>query len=243
MSSSLTWREPPTRLILAATDLHVWQVPLDRPAENVTRFQTLLAADELARADRFYFERDRRRYIVARGALRTILGRYLDRTPESLRLAYAAKGKPYLPDVPLYFNVAHSHELALCAIALADEVGVDVEYTQRHVSDIDHIAARFFSPNENVIYQALPLAERRAAFFRCWTRKEAFIKAIGEGLSHPLDRFDVALTADEPAALLQIDGDVAAAKAWTLLHLEPADEYVGAVAVRGTPLRLTTWRV
>jgi 4'-phosphopantetheinyl transferase len=242
MASPLMWREPPAHLTLATTDLHVWQVPLDRSAEEVTRFQARLAADELARADRFYFERDRRRYIVTRGALRTILGRYLDRGPESLHFAYAAKGKPYLPDVPLYFNVAHSHDLALCAIALADEVGVDVEYTPRPVSDIDHIAARFFSANENAIYRTLPPAERRAAFFRCWTRKEAFIKALGEGLSHPLDRFDVTLTDDQSAAVLQIDGDAVAAAAWTLLHLDPADEYVGAVAIKMIVQRLDCWR-
>jgi 4'-phosphopantetheinyl transferase len=241
MPAPLIWREPPERLTLTAHELHVWQVTLDQPEDRVAQWQALLAADERARADRFYFERDRRRYLVARGALRSILGQYLNRAPAELQLAYAAKGKPYLPDEPLHFNVAHSHEMALYAMTLVGEVGVDIEYTQRHVSDIDQIAARFFSANENAVYQALPEIERRAAFFRCWTRKEAFIKAIGEGLSHPLDRFDVTLAPHQPAAILRIEGDTSVA-AWVLFHLDLADHYVGAVAVRGAAQRLATWR-
>jgi len=246
MSARQVWQEAPTRLVLGADDLHVWQIALEQSAANITRFQALLSADERARADRFYFERDRRRYIVARGGLRVIIGRYLDRAPEGLRFRYAPKGKPQAQltadDLPVRFNVAHSHELALCAITLAGEVGVDLEYTRRHVSDIDRIATRFFSINENAVYYSLPALDRRAAFFRCWTRKEAFIKALGEGLSHPLDRFDVTLAADQPAALLQIDGDAAAAAAWTLLHLDPTDDYVGAVAIRATIHRVACFR-
>ena len=123
----------------------------------------------------------------------------------------------------------------------AYEVGIDVEYTPRQVTDIDQLAARFFSANENAVYRALPVSDRRAAFFRCWTRKEAFIKASGEGLSHPLDRFDVTLAPDQPAAILTIDGEPVETSAWSLFHLEPTADYVGAVAVQGSVRRLSGW--
>ena len=245
MSSQPLWNLPSTHLALAATDLHVWQVALDQPEASVARFRAVLSADERARVDRFHFDRDRRRYIVARGGLRSIIGRYLDLAPERLTFDYGPQGKPHLSPVssqtPLHFNVAHSHELALYAITLAHEVGIDIEYTLRQVADIDQLADRFFSANENTVYRTLPVIDRRAAFFRCWTRKEAFIKATGEGLSHPLDRFDVTLAPDQPAAILTIDGEPADASAWSLFHLEPAADYVGAVAVQGSVWRLSGW--
>jgi 4'-phosphopantetheinyl transferase len=240
-----SWSPPSIDFALTAADLHVWQVPLDQPAERVAHCRAILSADEQARADRFYFDRDRRRYVVARGGLRSIIGRYLDVPPERLAFAYGPQGKPRLSltadHIPLHFNVAHSHELALYAITRTYEVGIDVEYTKRQVMDIDQLAGRFFSANENAVYRALPATDRRAAFFRCWTRKEAFIKAIGEGLSHPLDRFDVTFTPDRPPAILNIDGASAAATAWSLFHLEPAADYIGAVAVQGVIQHLAGW--
>ncbi len=233
MRPQFSWSQPLLSFALTPADLHIWQMPLEQPEARVAQYRTLLSADEQARADRFHFDRDRRRYTVARGELRSILGRYLDVPPARLTFDYGPHGKPRLllttDQIPLQFNVAHSHELALCAIARSREVGIDVEYTQRRVLDMDQLAARFFSANENATYRAIPAPERRAAFFRCWTRKEAFIKAIGEGLSYPLDRFDVNL--DEPAAIRSIDGLPGAAAAWLLFHLEPAADYVGAVAV------------
>jgi 4'-phosphopantetheinyl transferase len=236
------WNSPAIPLALTPTDLHVWRVALDQAEDDVAHLRAGLSADEQARADRFHFDRDRRRYAVARGGLRALIGRYLDRAPGDLLFEYGPQGKPRLAplsgQMPLHFNLAHSHEMALYAITLAGEVGVDIEYTQRQVRDIDQIAARFFSANENAVYCALPALDRRAAFFRCWTRKEAFIKAIGEGLSHPLDRFDVTLAPNQPAAILSIDGEPVGSSTWSLFHLEPAADYIGAVAVRGPVERL-----
>jgi 4'-phosphopantetheinyl transferase len=245
MSSQLLWNLPSTNLALAATDLHVWQTSLDQSTESVTHFRAILSADERVRADRFHFDRDRRRYIVARGVLRSIIGRYLDVAPEHVTFDYGPQGKPRLSlgsgQIPLHFNVAHSHELALYAVTPALEVGIDIEYMLRQVADIDQLAARFFSVNENAIYRALPAIDRRVAFFRCWARKEAFIKAIGEGLSHPLDRFDVTLAPDQSAAILTINGESVDPSAWSLFHLEPAADYIGAVVVQGSIGRLTGW--
>jgi 4'-phosphopantetheinyl transferase len=230
---------------LTADDLHVWQISLDQPEKRVAQWRVLLSADERARADRFHFERDRRRYIVARGGLRSIVSHYLDLPPESLAFDYGPQGKPHLSlavdQIPLCFNLTHAHELALYAITRAYEVGIDVEYTKRQVTDIDQLAERFFSVNERAVYHALPASTRRAAFFRCWTRKEAFIKAVGEGLSHPLDRFDVTFAPDQPPSILSIDGEPITATAWSLFHLEPAADYVGAVAINGAIQRLAGW--
>jgi 4'-phosphopantetheinyl transferase len=241
----LTWNLPSNDLALTAGDLHVWQVSLDQPTDRVERFRASLSADEQARADRFHFDRDRRRYIVARGVLRSILGRYLDVSPDCITFDYSAKGKPGLPPVagqiPLHFNLAHSHEMAVYAFTQSAAVGVDVEYSLRPVMDIDQLAARFFSANENAIYRSLADSQRRPAFFRCWTRKEAYIKAIGAGLSQPLDRFDVTLAPDQPAALVSIDGDPVAAGSWSLFHFEPAPQYVGAVAVKGHAWQVIGW--
>ncbi len=229
------WSTPPLHLTLGPADLHVWQVSLDQVEERVTECRAILSADEQAQADRFHFDRDRRRYIVAHGVLRSILGRYLDIQPECVTFHFGPQGKPRLASsgdqVSLHFNLTHSRDLALYAVTRVAEVGIDVEYTQRQVLDMDQLAARFFSANENALYRDRPAAERPAAFFRCWTRKEAFIKALGEGLSHPLDRFDVTL--DHPAAILSIDGEPGAAAGWSLFHLEPAADYVGAVAIQG----------
>jgi 4'-phosphopantetheinyl transferase len=245
MRPQFSWTLPSSGLDLTAAYLHVWQISLDRSEEHVAQYWAILAADERARADRFHFERDRRRYIVARSALRSIIGHYLDVSPERLAFDYGPQGKPRLSlstaQLPLQFNLTHSHELALCAITRAYEVGIDLEYTKRQVTDIDQLAERFFSVNENAVYRALPASERRMAFFRCWTRKEAFIKAVGDGLSHPLDRFDVTIAADQLPSIISIEGELVTTAAWSLFHLEPSADYVGAVAVHGAIQHLAGW--
>jgi 4'-phosphopantetheinyl transferase len=218
----------------------VWSAALDQPAEVVQRLHGLLAADERSRADRFHFDRDRRRFIVGRGVLRSLLGSYVHQPPDRIVINYSAYGKP-ASAAPLQFNVAHSHELAVFAFTAQAPVGIDVEYQQRVVSDRDRLAERFFAPQEHEAYRALPEAEKRPAFFRCWTRKEAYIKAIGTGLSHPLDRFVVSLAPDQPAALLSSTDDALASQRWLLVHLEPRTDYVGAVAVESRNVQLSCW--
>ena len=243
--SEQRWQTPPAVLTLSSQDVHVWRISLEPDAEHVWCLRQLLAADETARADRFHFAKDRRHFIVARGALRVILGRYLGLDPRHLAFSYSAYGKPALATAPagdwLRFNISHSHELALCAMTRGREVGIDIEHIRANVSS-EAIAERYFSPREVAALRALPADLRRAAFFTCWTRKEAYIKARGEGLSFPLDRFDVSLTPGEPAALLRTLGDPHEASRWTLQALAPGPGYIAALAVEGRDWQLACWQ-
>jgi 4'-phosphopantetheinyl transferase len=234
------WDTSPATLTLTANDLHLWQVALEQPEPMVQRQRELLSADELARADRFHFDRDRRRFIVARSVLRSVLSRYVQQTPEQIIFSYTPHGKPVIA-APLHFNVAHSHELALFAVTRLAPVGIDVEYMVRPVDDRNELADRFFSAEEVAVYRSLPDSEKQAAFWRCWTRKEAYIKAIGVGLSYPLDRFAVSLAPGAPAALLRSDDYPQAAQRWSVLHLAPAHDYVGAVAIEARSCQVSSW--
>lgn len=177
--------------VLHADEIHVWHLSLGMPDLALTQAQATLARDELARAERLRAPHDRRRFIAAHGALRAILAGYYAREPSVLRFASGPRGKPYLLDEPsLCFNLSHSGDLALIAIAREREVGIDVEQIRPERASMA-IAERFFSPYESGILHALADDERIAAFFRCWTRKESYIKARGDGFGLPLDSFDV----------------------------------------------------
>jgi 4'-phosphopantetheinyl transferase len=235
------WPLPPDELSLAPDEIHLWCAPLVVAADVQQHLARRLSPDERQRADRFRFPHHRRRYIVCRGILRALLGRYLRIPPAQVQFTYGGHGKPALVGAPLYFNVSHSQELALYAVLRGQEIGVDVE-ALRPIADAAGISERFFSPRENAVFRSLPPEEQDRGFLNCWTRKEAFIKALGEGLSHPLDRFDVALVPGEPARLLSIDGAEAEGAAWLLEELHPAPGYVGALAVQGRDWRLACWR-
>jgi 4'-phosphopantetheinyl transferase len=239
------WGAPPRLLRLADDVVHVWAAPLDPPADAVRRHAALLAPDESARAERFRFERDRRRFTVARGVLRTLLGRYLGTDPRVVAFRYETHGKPVLDGEPaahgIRFNVSHSGEMALYALARGREVGVDVEEVRR-MEDGLGIAERFFSPAEVAAFRSLPAEIRDDAFFNCWTRKEAYIKAVGEGLSFPLHVFDVSLAPGEPARLLA-SRDPRQAERWSLRGLpDPAPGYRAAVVVEGEGWEPACWR-
>ena len=204
-------------------------------AHRLEAFRALLSPDEAARAARFATEELRTRSALRRGLLRHRLGRVLGRDPASLVFAYGPMGKPFLPGGPA-FNLADCKDHVLIAIAPGEtvELGVDVERL-RSVPDAAGIAERFFAPEERDAFAALPEALRDEAFLNGWTRKEAFIKATGQGLSTPLDRFAVELTPGRPARLLSLDGALEAGRAtdWSLFDLRPAPGLVGALAVRG----------
>lgn len=231
------WPPPPADLTLRPDEVHVWRAALDVTGPCLSLLRDTLSADEHARAGRFVFPRDRDHFIAGRGVLRRLLGRYLSRDPSRLSFHYLAAGKPtLLRDVSedeLHFNVSHSHGLALFAFARGRAVGVDLEAIRDNYPG-DDIARRFFSPREVAALQALPPELRTEAFFACWTRKEAFIKAIGTGLSLPLDRFDVSVNPGEPVALLATRFEPAQASRWQLRELRPATGYQGALAVEGT---------
>lgn len=236
---------PSDHLTLPDDEVHVWRAALDQPAISLKKLTQTLSRDESMRADRFYFDRDRKRFIVGRGMLRNILSLYLRTEPRLLRFSYGAYGKPYLVgragEETIRFNLSHSHELALYGFTRGREIGVDLEYIH-DVPEFDQIAARFFSESENAVLDTLPSNEKQEAFFNCWTRKEAYIKAIGNGLAHPLDQFDVSLAPGEPARLLKVDGDVQEAGRWSLKSLMPAPGYVAAIAIEGHDWRLQQWR-
>jgi len=240
-----TWPPAPAEVTLTAGDVHVWCVFLKRTAAELDALLPTLSPEEQARANRFHFERDKNRFIASHGALRAILGRYLDVAPAQLAFTQGQQGKPALAAAfgasRLQFNLSHSGDMALCAVAYDRAIGVDVEQI-RAVVDATQIARRFFSAGENEAFAAVPDAEKPQAFFNCWTRKEAYIKAIGEGLSCPLDAFDVSLTPGEPARILRIRGSEAAAERWSVYALSPAASYVGAVVVKGNNNRLSYWQ-
>jgi 4'-phosphopantetheinyl transferase len=240
MSEVVTWSEPSESLSLATGDVHVWRVELNQPEPSLEKFRETLEEQELDRASRFHFEKHRRHFTAGRGVLRQLLSQYLGTKPEQLRLSYGAYGKPALngehKDSRLRFNMSHSHEVALFAFAEDRELGVDVEHIRTDFAS-EEVARRFFSRREVETFNALPRHDQVAAFFKCWTRKEAFIKVIGKGLSQPLDKFDVTL--GQPAALLWVSGDDASR--WSLYDLEVGGDYAGALAVEGQVSRIRCW--
>lgn len=235
------WPAPPDGLALSDAEVHVWRVTLSRAPEETRSLARLLSADEVDRAGRFHFQRDRDRFVVARATLRLILGSYLRVSPGGLRFRYSEFGKPSLAEdygAPgLRFNLAHSNDLALCAVASGREVGVDVEFVRPEMAH-EEIARHYFSPAEVAELRALPADGRAEAFFNCWTRKEAYIKARGDGLSFPLEGFTVSLRPGEPAALVDVERDPREVVRWRLMELRPAEGYAGAVAAEGKDWQL-----
>jgi 4'-phosphopantetheinyl transferase len=238
------WPLPKDRPSLKPDDVHVWSAYLDLPDPEVDRIKGVLSSPERLRATRFYFQRDRRRFVVGRALLRTILGSYLNLAPERLRFAYGPRGKPMVVgcgDGTLRFNLSHSQGFALIAVAWRGETGVDIECI-RPLLDLEEMAERCFSPRENASFRTLPASQRPEAFFTCWTRKEAYLKARGDGLAQPLDAFDVSFLPGEQASLLGVRDDRDAASRWSLWGLTPATGMVAAVAVEGQTGSLACWQ-
>ena len=214
------WSDPPENLSLQIGEAHVWRVRLEQPPERVDEFLRTLDEEERMRASRFHFDKHRRHFVVGRGVLRLLLGRYLGMRAEEVRFDYGPNGKPALGGEhrasSLRFNASHSGEIALYAFVRDREVGVDVEFIKPDFVT-EGIAERFFSTGEIENLNALCETERAAGFFRFWTRKEAYIKAIGTGLSHPLNEFDVSV----------------AIAGWSIVDLDVGSGYAGAFAIEG----------
>lgn len=223
----------PEEILLLQDDVQVWRTRLDQPQTKVTNLFRTLAPDEKERAARFYFQKDRDHFIVARGTLRAILGHRLKVRPDELCFGYSSYGKPFLVSDncgDLRFNLSHSHGLALFAVAFGRELGIDVERMRAEVIK-EQIAERFFSCSEVAALRALPASRQVEAFFNCWTRKEAYIKARGEGLSLPLDKFEVSLAPAEPAALLQNRSDADEVNRWSMMDLAAGAGFKAALVV------------
>jgi 4'-phosphopantetheinyl transferase len=232
VGQSLKFEATGARWSLPAGEVHVWRSCLERPTETVERMRGLLAGDEQGRADRFRFERGRSRYIVGRALLRLLLARYVESAPDELEFEYGAFDKPALRAGP-WFNVSHSGPIALYAFSGRGEIGIDVEIDDADVAH-QRIAERFFSPAEVSALRSLPASVQPRAFLTCWTRKEAFIKARGDGLSLALDSFDVTLVPGAPAALLRTAWCSEEADRWSLQDLSDRRAgYVAAVAISG----------
>jgi len=209
-------------------------VQLEASEHRYAQCFSWLSSDEAARAARFHFEEHRRAFILGRGVLRALLGGILKMPPGEIQFSYGPKGKPSLADAssPVLFNASNSGNLAVYAVTEGCDIGIDVELL-RPIPEMENIAARFFAPAEASELMALPEPDRPQAFFNCWTRKEAYIKAIGDGLSVPLDSFRVTLRPGAGAEMLCLGGSIEAAKGWMLHDFDPAPGFVGAIAYPG----------
>jgi 4'-phosphopantetheinyl transferase len=228
---------------LLEDEVHVWRTDLDMAAVDLAKLRRILSAEELERADRFRFEADQRRAAIGRGYLRLLLGKILDVPANRLRFECEQFGKPKLipmDGLPLQFNVSHSGGLVLIAIAVGRAVGIDVERIRTDL-DFDGVAARFFSANECKMLASLAGPRRYEAFFTCWTRKEAYLKAKGVGLSAPLDQFDVSFLPDEEPRLLATRHDPGEVARWRLQSLSLSADYVAALAAQGSNWKLKCW--
>ncbi len=230
----------PEAMHLLPHQVDVWRLRLHLQDDSLQLLASTLSADELQRAARFHFPADRDRFIAAHGCLRGILTHYLHCEPLQITFAINQHGKPELPNHKLKFNLSHSGDIALVAVTQERKVGVDVERIRSGISS-HSIARQYFSKSEIAELQALSLEQREAAFFTCWTRKEAYIKAQGLGLSLPLESFDVSLTPHEPAILRATRPDPQEAARWTLLSLDVDSHYASAAASEGKDLEFRLW--
>jgi len=252
---SSRWSEAPARIVndsemqgsretarsfaIAGRDVHVWPVRIQGSDEVAARFESFLTPAEAARAAAFRFEHLRRSFRLTRGALRLLIGGYLGVAPGKVLMNVGPNGKPGLVisgDAPpdFQFNVSHSGDLALFAFTRGCEIGADVELI-RPMADLALVANQFFCREESEELLSLPAAERDRAFFLCWTRKEAYVKAVGDGLSTALDSFRVTLRPGEPARFVHLNFDSSLAQAWMLHNLEVLPEYSAALAYRAAP--------
>lgn len=242
---SVSFSLPPSDLRLTNDEIHIWCALLDQPTSLVDKLVCALSIDERARAGRFYFEEDRERFIARHGILRMILGCYLGVEASELRFCYGRNGKPRLADTfgngTIPFSMSSSEGLALYGFARNSEIGVDVECV-RDIPEMDQIGERIFCAREAQVYRALPEHLRREAFFACWTRKEAFVKASGGGLSRPLDKFELTVAPGEPVRLLPINGDSRSPSRWSIHDLKPASGFAAAIAAERRNWRLRCWQ-
>ena len=238
--AAMAWQASPSRIGLDAVDVHVWRADLEQLADYVGQLSATLTAVEADRVARLGVQVQRDRFAIARGVLRTLLGRYLSCDPDRVQLGTDAGGKPCLENAALSFNLSHTGSIGLFAFTLNRRIGIDVESASRKGAG-DRIARRFLAPSEASRLSSLPAGgERHRAFLRCWTHKEAYLKATGEGItSGSLSRFEVSVDPRQPARLERVAGADEVAAHWRLEDL-PLDgiDHIGAVCVEGGDWRL-----
>ncbi len=251
-SHASPWVAPPASYPdVPSGEVHLWAVRLDLPPGPRAELAATLSPDELARANRLHFARDRQRWIAARGQLRQLLGRYLQRDPAAVTFSYAcacgdphcahAHRKPFLADESwLSFNLSHARDLALVAVTRDRRLGVDLEY-QRPAEELLPLAGTICAPSELAALQRLPAAARASALLVLWTCKEAYLKARGIGLLLAPQAVELALAPDAPPRLLRVSGDAAEAARWSVANLPYGPDQVAALAVEGQPATLRYW--
>lgn len=224
---------------ISSGDVHVWRVNVDSPEIQTGRLASYLSEDEAARSGHFHFERDRRRFIVARGLLREVLALYIQKEPRELHFSYNPFGKPALADnESLRFNLSHSAELILIGITCRRDIGIDVEQIHRDLA-VESIARRFFTPREVNQLEKLSASNRLAMFYRYWTRKEAYVKAIGEGISFPLERCEVSMIRGRSLEPVVRSWNTRESSPWYVQDLHPGRDYAAAIAVEGSDWNLS----
>jgi 4'-phosphopantetheinyl transferase len=245
MAQNSVWQAPPSLFSLSDDDVHVWRASLNCGPARIQRIQQVLSDDERKRSQNFHFTKDKQSFIVARSLLRIILSKYLHTPPRLIEFCYGPHGKPALASNDggeLQFNLSHSNGMLLMAVSKNRPIGVDVEYMRNDPTRLK-IADRFFSPREVSKLRSLPDVDQKRAFYTCWTRKEAYIKAKGMGLSLPLDQFDVSLIPGEAPALLWNASDPEEVSQWMFYDLPPIPGFATALVVKSPPVGIEFWQL
>lgn len=230
-NAPINWRNPPKNLFMTAEEIHIYKANLNCMVDNARSFYLILSDDERQRAAQYKFETDRLNFVLARGILREIIGHYLIIKPKDIVFSYTSFGKPYLAHNILNFNLSHAGSLVVYILANSKKVGIDIEKIHSIPEFLD-IAKKFFSLQENLDLDSISKDKQLEAFFRCWTRKEAFVKAIGNGLSFPLNKFDVTLLPHDPPRIININNHNIDNE-WSMCSMNPTYNYEGAFSFSG----------
>jgi len=241
MSTCPDWPISPDHLPLHAGRIDIWAVNLPEPQHPIDWYRDCLVRSEIKRANRYRIAAKRQEFVVTRGLTRRLLARFIGCQPIEVALTFGRHGKPVLEDIPLAFNVSHSHDLALIAIAKGGDIGIDVEQLRNRVSYM-RLAKRFFSPAERDALLELPVDDQQLGFFACWTRKEALLKADGSGIARGLDTFDVTVDPALPAELLATRWPQTAHTSWRLADIDVGPYYRAAIASSEPIDELRLWR-
>lgn len=236
MEQTPTWHKPSNLPILANNQAHIWRANLDLPAAEIERLTTILSPDEIVRANKFKFPRDKKRFIAARGILRELLANCLQISANKIEFSYSDRGKPHLaasmPNPSLQFNLSHSQNYALYGFTCNCRIGVDLEY-MRAMNDTVKIAKRFFSGTESELISRLAANKQKRVFFQLWTAKEAYLKATGVGLAGSLNEIEIEIgfTPESSVNLFSVQGNVQTAANWSMISFIPVTGYIGTVAI------------
>lgn len=240
MNKFVDWKKPENLSGTLKNETHIWRLPLELTISELEKAKSLLVEDEKTRAERFYFDKHRNHYVAARSQMRKILGFYLNIDNEKIIFSYNEFGKPFLDNEAIHFNLSHSHNLALFAVNLRYELGIDIEWMHRKTNLLE-IGERFFSANEYAELKSLPAELQRQGFFNCWTRKESYIKARGKGLGLPLSKFEVSLLPGEPVCLKSTLHDPEAVNKWSLYAFNPHPEYAAGFTINNNHTQFSFW--